>query len=96
MEPLNKVGRAMDKPIEKLLPGTAKKFEKDVFGNIIKHPAKISTGLRNAGVVGGIGYYLHNKGEENKKEQETKMVGGIDTMIEKLKTDDNLTADDVM
>lgn len=66
----NAAGRALDKPIEKLLPGTAKTFEKNIFGRTIKNPGKISTGIRTGVVGGGLGYGLHSYAENKAKAAE--------------------------
>jgi hypothetical protein len=66
----NAAGKALDKPIEKLLPATANKFEKNVFGKAIKNPGKISTGLRTGLAVGGIGQGIHSYADSKRAEAE--------------------------
>jgi hypothetical protein len=66
----NAAGKALDKPIEKLLPATANRFEKNVLGNAIKNPGKISTGLRTGTAVGGIGYGIHSYADSKRAESE--------------------------
>jgi len=66
----NATGKALDKPIEKLLPATANKFEKNMLGRAIKHPGKISTGLRTGVVVGGIGQGIHSYADSKRAEAE--------------------------
>jgi hypothetical protein len=66
----NAAGKALDKPIEKLLPATANRFEKNVLGNAIKNPGKISTGLRTGLAVGGIGQGIHSYADSKRAEAE--------------------------
>ena len=83
----NAAGKALDKPIEKIFPSTANKFEKNVFGKAIKNPGKISTGIRTGLAVGGIGQGIHSyadskraeaekQGEVEKKELVKKLTSG--------------------
>lgn len=87
---LKKTGQAIDKSIEKISPKTAGKFKKDVFGNVISDPAKISTGIRHAGLVGGTAYGLE-KYAENKQENKNKETEEALKQLDKVQ---NLSADE--
>ena len=87
---LKKTGQAIDKSIEKISPKTAGKFKKDIFGNVLVDPAKISTGIRHAGLVGGTAYGLE-KYAENKQENKNKETEEALKQLDKVQ---NLSADE--
>ena len=80
----NAAGKALDKPIEKLLPATANRFEKNVFGKAIKNPGKISTGLRTGLAVGGIGQGIHSYADSKRDEAEKQGEVGKEELIKTL------------
>jgi hypothetical protein len=87
----NAAGKALDKPIEKLLPATANRFEKNVFGKAIKNPGKISTGLRTGLAVGGIGQGIHSYADSKRAEAEKQGEVEKKELVKKLTSGENET-----
>jgi hypothetical protein len=87
----NAAGKALDKPIEKLLPATANRFEKNVLGNAIKNPGKISTGLRTGLAVGGIGQGIHSYADSKRAEAEKQGEVEKKELVKKLTSGENET-----
>lgn len=87
----NAAGKALDKPIEKIFPSTANKFEKNVFGKAIKNPGKISTGIRTGLAVGGIGQGIHSYADSKRAEAEKQGEVEKKELVKKLTSGENET-----